>query len=397
MNLSKKATSVSPSMTLKISAMAKKMKQEGRDVVGFGAGEPDFDTPDNIKNAAKQALDMGLTKYTPASGMAELKEAVAQRMRNKYALEYAPADIVVSNGAKHSLFNVFAAILNPGDEVIIPVPYWVTYPELVRMNDGVVVFVETDDTFKATAAQIKAAVTDKTKALILNTPSNPCGAVYTKEELQAIADIALEAGIYIVSDEIYDELIYDGDHVSIAMLGEQIKNQTIIVNGMSKTYAMTGWRIGYTASTGELAKIMGAYQSHAASNPNSIAQHASIEALNGSQDEILKMKATFKKRRKLLCDLINDIDGLSCHTPQGAFYVMMNISQTRGMALDGVPIGGSMDFSELLLKNTLTAVIPGVAFGADDYVRLSYATSEENIEKGMARIKEFTESLKPAE
>jgi len=397
MNLSKKATSVSPSMTLKISAMAKKMKQEGRDVVGFGAGEPDFDTPDNIKNAAKQALDMGLTKYTPASGMAELKEAVAQRMRSKYALEYAPADIVASNGAKHSLFNVFAAILNPGDEVIIPVPYWVTYPELVRMNDGVVVFVETDDTFKATAAQIKAAVTDKTKALILNTPSNPCGAVYTKEELQAIADIALEAGIYIVSDEIYDELIYDGDHVSIAMLGEQIKNQTIIVNGMSKTYAMTGWRIGYTASTGELAKIMGAYQSHAASNPNSIAQHASIEALNGSQDEILKMKATFKKRRKLLCDLINDIDGLSCHTPQGAFYVMMNISQTKGMAFDGVPIGGSMDFSELLLKNTLTAVIPGVAFGADDYVRLSYATSEENIEKGMARIKEFTESLKPAE
>lgn len=394
MNLSKKALGVSPSMTLKISAMAKKMKQEGRDVVGFGAGEPDFDTPDYIKNAAKEALDKGLTKYTPASGMPELKAAVAQRFAKKYSLEYAPQDIVVSNGAKHSLFNVFSAILNPGDEVIIPAPYWVTYPELVQMTDGTPVFVETDNTFKATAKSIKAAMTDKTKALVLNTPSNPCGAVYTEQELKEIADVSVEAGIFVISDEIYDELIYDGEHVSIASLGQEIKDLTIIVNGMSKTYSMTGWRIGYTASNSELAKIMGAYQSHAASNPNTIAQYASIEALNGSQDDVAKMKAAFEERRMLLCDLINEVEGLSCSVPRGAFYVMMNISKIKGMSYDGIPINSSMEFSELLLKNTLTAVVPGVAFGADDYVRMSYATSNDNIVKGMARIKEFVESLK---
>lgn len=394
MNLSKKALNISPSMTLKISAMAKKMKQEGRDVVGFGAGEPDFDTPEYIKRAAKNALDMGLTKYTPAAGMTELREAVSERFQKKYALAYEPSDIVVSNGAKHSLFNIFAAILNPGDEVIIPVPYWVTYPELVCMNDGVPVFVETDGTFKATAAQIKAAVTAKTKALVLNTPSNPCGAVYTRQELEEIAAVALQAGIFVISDEIYDELIYEGEHVSIASLGKDIKDATIIVNGMSKTYAMTGWRIGYTASTGEIAKVMGAYQSHAASNPNSIAQYAGIEALKGPQDDVEAMKAAFVHRRKLLCDMINDVEGLSCSAPSGAFYVMMNISKVKSLAFDGILIGDSMTFSETLLKNTLTAVVPGVAFGADDYVRMSYATSEENICKGMERIKEFVEMLK---
>lgn len=394
MNLSKKALGVSPSMTLKISAMAKKMKQEGRDVVGFGAGEPDFDTPEFIKNAAKEALDKGLTKYTPASGMPELKAAVAQRFAKKYSLEYAPQDIVISNGAKHSLFNTFSAILNPGDEVIIPAPYWVTYPELVQMTDGVPVIIETDETFKATAESIKTAITDKTKALVLNTPSNPCGAVYTEQELKEIADVAVEAGIFVISDEIYDELIYDGEHVSIASLGDEIKNLTIIVNGMSKTYSMTGWRIGYTASNSELAKIMGAYQSHAASNPNTIAQYASIEGLNGPQDDVANMKSAFAERRMVLCDLINDVEGLSCSVPRGAFYVMMNISKIKGMSYDGIPINNSMEFSELLLKNTLTAVVPGIAFGADDYVRMSYATSKDNIVKGMARIKEFVESLK---
>lgn len=394
MNLSKKALGVSPSMTLKISAMAKKMKQEGRDVVGFGAGEPDFDTPEYIKNAAKEALDKGLTKYTPASGMPELKAAVAQRFAKKYSLEYAPQDIVISNGAKHSLFNTFSAILNPGDEVIIPAPYWVTYPELVQMTDGVPVIIETDETFKATAESIKAAITDKTKALVLNTPSNPCGAVYTEQQLKEIADVAVEAGIFVISDEIYDELIYDGEHVSIASLGDEIKNLTIIVNGMSKTYSMTGWRIGYTASNSELAKVMGAYQSHAASNPNTIAQYASIEGLNGPQDDVANMKSAFAERRMVLCDLINDVEGLSCSVPRGAFYVMMNISKIKGMSYDGIPINNSMEFSELLLKNTLTAVVPGIAFGADDYVRMSYATSKDNIVKGMARIKEFVESLK---
>jgi len=394
MVLSKKALGIAPSMTLSIDAMAKKLKQEGRDVVGFGAGEPDFDTPENIRNAAKKALDMGLTRYTPAAGMPELRSAIAQRLYDKYGLSYEPDDIVVSNGGKHSLFNVFAAILNPGDEVLIPVPYWVTYPELVRMSDGVPVFVQTGPSLKATADDIRRALTSKTKALILNTPSNPCGTVYTRRELEEIAAVALEADIVVVSDEIYDELVYDGEHVSIASLGSDIKENTIVVNGLSKTYAMTGWRIGYTASTRQVAKVMGAYQSQATSNPNSIAQYAGIEALRGPQDSVAQMKQAFDRRRKLLCKLINDIDGLSCEMPGGAFYVMMNISGIKGRTYGGVPINTSLEFAEELLKHTLTAVVPGAAFGADDYVRLSYAIKDDNIVKGLERIKQFVGAMK---
>jgi len=394
MVLSKKALGIAPSMTLSIDAMAKKLKQEGRDVVGFGAGEPDFDTPENIRNAAKKALDMGLTRYTPAAGMPELRSAIAQRLYDKYGLSYEPDDIVVSNGGKHALFNVFAAILNPGDEVIIPVPYWVTYPELVRMSDGVPIFVQTGPSLKATADDIRGALTSKTKALILNTPSNPCGTVYTRRELEEIAAVAVDADIVVVSDEIYDELVYDGEHVSIASLGPAIKENTIVVNGLSKTYAMTGWRIGYTASNRQVAKVMGAYQSHATSNPNSIAQYAGIEALRGPQDSVSQMKQAFDRRRKLLCKLINDIDGLSCEMPGGAFYVMMNISGIKGKTYDGVPINTSLEFAEALLKHTLTAVVPGAAFGADDYVRLSYAIKDENIVKGLERIKQFVRAMK---
>lgn len=394
MVLSKKALGIAPSMTLSIDAMAKKLKQEGRDVVGFGAGEPDFDTPENIRNAAKKALDMGLTRYTPAAGMPELRSAIAQRFYNKYSLSYEPDDIVVSNGGKHALFNVFAAILNPGDEVLIPVPYWVTYPELVRMSDGVPAFVQTDPSMKATADDIRRALSSKTKVLILNTPSNPSGTVYARWELEEIAAVALEADIIVVSDEIYDELVYDGEHVSIASLGPAIKENTIVVNGLSKAYAMTGWRIGYTASNRQVAKVMGAYQSHATSNPNSIAQYAGIEALRGPQDSIVQMKQAFDRRRKLLCKLINDIDGLSCEMPGGAFYVMMNISGIKGKIYDGVPINTSLEFAEALLKHTLTAVVPGAAFGADDYVRLSYAMKDENIVKGLERIKEFVRAMK---
>lgn len=395
MVLSNKALGIAPSMTLKISAMAKKMQDEGIDVIDFGAGEPDFVTPGYIMEAAKKALDLGLTHYTPAAGMPALKKAIANRLSRMYGLEYAPADIVVSNGAKHSLFNVFAAILNPGDEVIIPVPYWVTYPELVRMSDGVPVYLEADSGFKVNAASIKKAITPKTKALILNSPSNPTGAVYTKDELKRIAEVAVDAGIFVVSDEIYDELIYEGEHVSIASLGKDIKDLTIIVNGLSKTYAMTGWRIGYTASSKEIADVMGSYQSHATSNPNSIAQYAGIEALNGPQDDVANMKEAFTKRRKLLCDLINDIDGLSCAVPAGAFYVMMDISALRGKtASGGKVITGSMDFTEALLGDGNTAVVPGISFGADDFVRLSYATSEKDIVTGLTRIREFVKSLK---
>lgn len=394
MKLSAKALGISPSITLKVTAMAKKMQQEGRDVVGFGAGEPDFNTPANIVEAAKTALDKGLTRYTPSSGTVELRKAVADRLAKKYGLTYTPGEIVISNGAKHSLFNAFAAILNPGDEVIIPVPYWLTYPELVRMHDGIPVFLETDDTFKATADSIRAAITPNTKALILNSPSNPCGTVYSRAELEAIAALAVEKEIFVISDEIYDELIYDGEHVSIASFGEQIKKQTILVNGLSKTYAMTGWRIGYTASTKEIAELMDAYQSHATSNPNSIAQFASVEALSGPQDEITRMREAFNGRRKLLCGLINEIDGLSCTVPGGAFYVMMNISKSKGKSYNGETIKDSLDYTELLLKYAEVAVVPGISFGADDYVRLSYATSEANIRKGMERIKSFTQALK---
>ncbi len=393
MKLSAKALGISPSITLKVTAMAKKMQQEGRDVVGFGAGEPDFDTPANIVEAAKKALDIGFTRYTPSSGTAELRKAVAARLQRKCGLSYAPGEIIVSNGAKHSLFNAFAAILNPGDEVIIPVPYWVTYPELVRMNDGVPVFLETGSTFKATAEGIRSVLTPNTKALILNSPSNPCGTVYTRAELEAIAALAVEKQFFIVSDEIYDELIYEGEHVSIASLGEEIKKLTILVNGLSKTYAMTGWRIGYTASTKEIADLMDAYQSHAASNPNSIAQYAAVEALNGSQDAVEQMRQAFDRRRKLLSSLINDTEGLSCAVPGGAFYVMMDISKTKGKSYNGEVITGSLDFTELLLKYAEVAVVPGVSFGADDYVRLSYATSEDAIRTGLERIRAFVRAL----
>ncbi len=393
--LSNKALDITPSITLKISAMAKRMQDEGIDIIDFGAGEPDFVTPGFIIDAAKKALDKGFTHYTAAAGIPELKTAVANRMKRMYGLEYAPADIVISNGAKHSLFNVFASILNPGDEVLIPMPYWVSYPEFVRMSDGVPVFLESGSSFKVTAKQIKDAINPKTKALILNSPSNPSGAVYTRSELEEIARVAVEADIFVVSDEIYDELTYEGIHTSIATLGKEIKDITIVVNGLSKTYAMTGWRIGYTASTKALADVMASYQSHATSNPNSIAQFAGIEALNGPQDDVAAMKRAFDKRRLLLCKLVNDIEGLSCRLPAGAFYVMMDITKLKGKkTAGGIEITGSMDFTEAVLKEVKTAVVPGLSFGADDYIRLSYATSEESIVKGMARISEFVKSLK---
>ncbi len=396
MKLSEKAIAISPSLTLKITAMAKDMKAKGMDVVGFGAGEPDFDTPQNIKDAAKEALDKGMTKYTPASGTTELKQAICDSIKRKQGIIYNPSQIVISNGAKHSLFNVFQAILNPGDEVIIISPYWLTYPELVKMADGVPVYVESyeESGFEPAGEDIEKAVTDKTKAIILNNPSNPCGNIYSKETLEKIAKIAKQNDFFIVSDEIYDELVYDGEHVSIAGLSDDAYERTILVNGLSKTYSMTGWRIGYTASSKEVAKVMGSYQSHATSNPCSIAQYAGVEALNGPQGELRVMCAEFDKRRKRIVELINDIPGLSCVAPKGAFYVMMNISGVKGKQVDGKVINSSLDFAEALLDKKLCAVVPGIAFGADDYERLSYATSMENIEKGMQRIREFVELLK---
>lgn len=391
MELSKKYSSISASPTLAIDSKFKAMKAEGIDVVGFGAGEPDFDTPDHIKEAAIEAINNGVTKYTPASGTLALKEAICRKFKNENGLDYAPNQIIVSNGAKHSLVNIFGAILNPGDEVLIPAPYWVSYPEMVRLGDGVPKFIETteENDFKFTPDQLLAAITPKTKALVMNTPSNPTGMVYTAKELEAIAKVCVEKDIFVISDEIYEHLIYEGERVSIASFGEEIKKRTIIVNGLSKTYAMTGWRIGYTASSPEIAKIMGNVQSHATSNPNSIAQYAAVVALDKGLDFVDDMKKEYVKRRDYMVERINSLPGVSCRKPSGAFYVMMNIKDILGKELCGVMINSSDDFAAALLEKAKVALVPGEGFMAPGYLRWSYATSIENIKKGLDRLEKF--------
>ncbi len=398
MQLSKKTLAIAPSLTLAIDAKAKSMKAEGQDVIGFGAGEPDFDTPTFIKDAAKEALDKGITKYTPASGTLALRQAICDKLKKKNHIEYDPAQIVVSNGAKHSLFNTFAAILNPGDEVIVPVPFWVTYPELIQFNDGVPVYVQSTEAegFIPSIEAIEAAITPKTKAIVLNTPSNPSGAIYTEKDIRAIAELAVKHQFFIVSDEIYEELIYDGNQrFSPAQISDEVKELTIVVNGFSKAYSMTGWRLGYTASALPIAKAMGSLQSHATSNPNSMAQYAAVVALTDAkaQPEIDQMVAAFDARRKDMVKRINAIDGLSCRTPEGAFYVMMNISKIFGKSLNGKKIQGSMEFCDMLLEDQKVALVPGIAFGVDDFCRLSYATSDENIQKGLERVAQFVAKL----
>lgn len=396
MEVSRRCGSILGSLTLEITARVKAMKEQGLDVVGFGAGEPDFDTPPWIIQAAKEALDKGMTRYTPASGTPGLKQAIADRYAKKYGVTYQPGQIVVSNGAKHSLFNVFQVILEPGDEVIIPVPYWLTYPELVKMADGVPVFVETleDNDFRLTPRLLLEAVTPRTKAVIINNPSNPTGSVYARSELKAVLDAALDKGLIIVSDDIYEDLIYDGhEMVCIPTLGERYMENTIVVSGVSKSYAMTGWRIGYTLSPLNIAKAMGNYQSHSTSNPNSIAQYASIAALNGPAEALDGMRETFDARRRFMHGRINAIEGLSCRMPAGAFYMMMNITEVIGKKWQGQEITGSMAFTSCLLEAEKVAVVPGISFGADGFVRMSYATSMENIEKGLDRIEAFCRSL----
>ncbi len=392
--ISDKAAHVSPSSTLAIDSKAKAMIADGIDVVAFGAGEPDFDTPQHIKEAAIEAILAGKTKYTPASGTLDLKKAVCRKFMRDNGLEYNPENIVISNGAKHSLMNIFNAICNPGDEVIVPAPFWVSYPEMIKMADGVPVTLMTkeENEFKFTAAELEAAITPRTRALVLNTPSNPTGMVYSKEELAAIAEVVVRHDIYVISDEIYEHLVYGPFPTSIAALGEKIKDKVIIVNGVSKTYAMTGWRIGYTASSAALAKVMSNIQSHATSNPNSIAQAAAIAALDGPMDAMLEMKAAFDERRKYMTQRINSIEGVSCKEPKGAFYVMMNISKLKGRVLGGKEIHSSDDFANAFLEKALVAVVPCSGFAADDYVRWSYATSMENIVKGLDRLEEFLQA-----
>lgn len=329
MILSKKAMQISPSLTLAITAKAKKMKAEGIDVIGFGAGEPDFNTPKNIQQAAIKAIEQGLTRYTAASGIIELKEAIVDKFKRDNNLTYKTSQIIISTGAKQCLANVFQAILNPGDEVIVGVPYWVSYPELIQLADGVPVFAQSEESnsFKLTVEELQKVATDKTKAIIINSPNNPTGTVYTRNELETLANFAKEKDLFIISDEIYEELLYGNEgHISIASLSEDAYNRTIVINGVSKAYAMTGWRIGYAAASEEITKLMSNIQSHTTSNPCSISQYASVEALNGDQSEVENMKKEFKARRDFMVDRINSINNLSCVKPEGAFYVMVNIS-----------------------------------------------------------------------
>lgn len=388
-SLSKKATSIAPSITLEITAKAKAMQTKGIDVIGFGAGEPDFNTPENIQQVAIKAIKDGNTRYTAASGIIELKEAICEKFKTDNNLEYKPENIIISNGAKHSIYNALCAILNPGDEVITPIPYWVSYPEMIKLADGVPVYVETKEekNFKYKIDDLNRVLTEKTKAIILNSPSNPTGAVYSENELKEIAEFAIKNKLFVISDEIYEKLIYDNvKHISIASLGKDIKDLTIVINGMSKAYAMTGWRIGYTAAHKDIIKVMNNIQAHTTSNPNSIAQYASVEGLKGNQEIIESMRNHFNERRNYMVDRINSINGLSCIKPLGAFYVMANISKFKGKQIQGITIKNSIEFANLLLEKGNIAVVPGAAFGADDYVRLSYATSMENIKEGLNRI-----------
>jgi aspartate aminotransferase len=396
MKLSKKAGKISPSLTLAITAKAKKMKAEGIDVIGFGAGEPDFNTPENIQNAAIDAIKKGKTRYTAASGIVELKEAICEKFKNDNNLDYTTSQIIISTGAKQCLANTFQAILNPGEEVIVAVPYWVSYPELIKLADGVPVLVKTteENHFKYSIDDLKNAITKNTKAILLNSPNNPTGTVYDEKELKAIAEIAKEHDLLIISDEIYEKLLYGADkHISIASISDDAYNRTIVINGVSKSYAMTGWRIGYAAAKEEMVKLMSNIQSHTTSNPNSIAQYASLEALTGKQEDVKLMIKEFKKRRDFMVARVNSINNVSCIMPKGAFYVMVNISKILGNKIDGEVIKDSLDFARVLLEKEKVAVIPGAAFGVDEYVRLSYATSMENIKEGLNRIENFVKEI----
>ena len=395
--IAKRMTTIAPSLTLAISAKAKAMKQAGESVVSFGVGEPDFNTPQHIIDAAKTALDNGHTKYTPSSGLLPLRKAICEKFEKDNGLSYEPSQIIVSNGAKHSIFNACYAILDEGDEVIIPAPYWLTYPEVVKVCGGVPVYLNCsqEHKYKFTAEELKAAITPKTKMLIFNSPSNPTGAVYNEEEVRAIAAVCEEANIFVLADEIYEKLCYNGVKAfSIAKCSEKMKDLTITVNGVSKTYAMTGWRIGYLAAPKDIAKAIDSFQSHATSNASSISQYATIEALNAPEAEIQEMVNVFDKRREKLLALIQGIDGVKAVEPDGAFYVMLVISGLFGKSYDGKVIDGSIAFADALLEAEKVATVPGISFGADDCVRLSYSLSEADIEEGLARIKRFVSNLK---
>ncbi len=396
MKLSKKAIEIQPSLTLEITAKAKKMKAEGIDVIGFGAGEPDFNTPENIQKAAMLAIEKGYTKYTAASGILELKQAIVDKFKKDNGLNYDTSEIIVSNGAKQCLSNLFQAILNEEDEVLIAKPYWVSYPELIKLYGGVPVFVDTkeENHFKYEIKELENKVTDKTKAIIINSPNNPTGTVYSKEDLEALALFAKKHDLLIIADEIYEMLMYGEEkHISIGSLSEDAFKRTVVINGMSKSYSMTGWRIGYAAGPLDIIKVMSNIQSHTTSNPNSIAQYASLEALRGDKTQVENMIVEFKNRRDYMVYKVNSIENLSSINPKGAFYVMVNISKAIGKTIKGNTIKDSISFSKILLEEEKVAAVPGIAFGDDNFIRLSYATFMENIEKGLDRIEKFMKKL----
>ncbi len=376
MKLADRVNKIQPSPTLAIDAKAKALKAQGVDIVGFGAGEPDFDTPLNIKEAAKKAIDAGFTKYTPVGGTDELKDAIIAKMKNDHGLEYTRDEISVACGAKHSLYNISQALIQEGDEVIIPAPYWVSYPDQVVLAGGTPVFIETDEAtgFKITPAQLEKAITANTKALIINSPCNPTGVSYTVDELKAIGQVCLKHDFLIISDDIYERLLYDGlKFCQIAQVVPELKSRTIVVNGVSKTYAMTGWRIGYACGPKELMGAMTKMQSQSTSNPTSIAQKAAVEALKGPQDAVAAMAVEFEKRRTYIVERLNAMPGVTCFKATGAFYVFPNFSGIYGKSFNGKIIGNSTEFAAYLLEEAKVAIVPGVAFGADKYARLSYA------------------------
>ena len=394
--LSKKAMAVKPSSTLAISDKAKQMKASGVDVVSFGAGEPDFPTPKNVCDAAITAINEGFTKYTAASGILELKKAICDKFARFNKLHYETNQVVISNGGKHSLTNIFEAILDPEDEVIIPAPYWLSYPEMVKLAGGVPVYVkcEKDNGYKITAEQLANACTAKTKAFVLNSPNNPTGMIYTKQELEALAKVIVEKDIYCVSDEMYENLVYtDEEVVSIATINDEIYKRTITCSGMAKAYAMTGWRLGYIGAAPEIAKAIGSIQSHQTSNPNSIAQKAGVEALNGPQDTVEAMRKEFAKRCDYMFERISAMPHVSIIKPSGAFYAFVDVSEAFGLKYKGEKVGDVFKMADILLNDYSVAVIPCKDFGFDTHIRLSYATSMENITKGLDRIEEFLKVL----
>lgn len=394
--LSSRVKQIKPSPTLAITAKAKAMRAEGIDVVGFGAGEPDFDTPDHVKEAALEAIRAGFTKYTASGGIPELKRAIIDKLERDSSLTYEPGEILVSVGGKHSFYNLAQAIFQEGDEVLIPAPYWVSYPPMVTLAGATPVILETDEKteFRISPEQLSRAITRKTKAVVLCSPSNPTGSAYTREELGRIGEVILEKGIFVISDEIYEKFTYDGfEWTSIASLSPELRRRTFILNAVSKTYSMTGWRIGYAAGEKEVIAAMNRIQDQSTSCPTSFAQKGAVAALEGPQDCVARMLAEFGKRRRVMVDGLNAIDGISCLWPKGAFYVFPNVSALYGRAFEGKTIDDSNAFTEYLLDTARVAVVPGEGFGSDGYVRLSYATGMEMIEKGLARIAEAVKRL----